>query len=186
MYSLGNRDGSQIDYNADAQFLQMVLKRKEVEYDVRLIKATEIPSWIKDDYNGTLPLLTYENKTIGNALEAAYILERSIPKNSLLRVSGVSVEEALNRTSNFFDIVTRYILNKDHTLELEYRENVMKELDKIDELIRSTPGKYLCGIDVTIADLYMLPRFFQAVIGLEHFKKTTIFHMDNDVERPVF
>jgi len=40
----------------------------------------------------------------------------------------------------------------------------------MDELLRTTPGYYSCGLEVTLADLYLAPQLFHASVALEHFK----------------
>jgi glutathione S-transferase len=59
-----------------------------------------------------------------------------------------------------------------------------KQLDIIDEILRSTPGQYLCGLEMTLADLYLLPQLFHAMVTLDHFKGIEFYHIQGDPTRP--
>ncbi len=162
----------------------MVMLRKGIRYEVRPVMATGMPQWLVDKHHGQLPAVVHQGVTVVGPLKIAEYFERNYPQNTLTRQGTYSYQEVLERVSGFFPALTAVITNKDRTLDTGLLEQLNAQLDLLDELIRSAPGKYLCGIDVTLADLYLTPRLFHAVAALQHFKGINIHRVGTDPLRP--
>ncbi len=163
----------------------MVLLKKGVNYVVRPISPATIPSWITEKHDGVLPLIIHEGTAMTGPMKIAEFIDQRYPQNSLTRHGVCSYQEVLEKTKNFFPSVESYILNKDILLDAMYHDAVVKELDIIEDQLVTTPGRYLCGVEMTLADLYLLPQLFHAMIALEKFKKFEAIVVDSDSPRPV-
>eukprot|EP01040_Poterioochromonas_malhamensis_P000195 gene194-203_t len=186
LYCKSNRDGKQIGDCPFSQFVQLVLLKKGVEYVVKPTLPSKKPDWLINKHNGALPTIHHRTKdiTISDSLKIAEYIEEQYPLSSLTRQGALSYQEALEKISNFFPTLSNYIKNKDDTKDPILLAAVEKELDNIDEILRSTPGRYLCGIDITIADLYITPQLFHALVAMDHFKKVDILNFNTDPIRP--
>lgn len=121
---------------------------------------------------------------MSGVMKAVDYLETTFP-NSTLMIPGVySFQDVLSKTENFYPALKRYICNSDFDLEPELELEFNRELDRVDELCRSAPGHYVCGLDLTMADLYLLPLLHSTRIALEHFKGTSILNYQNTLRRP--
>lgn len=165
--------------------IQMVLLKKGVNYVVKPVSPAKIPSWIINNHNSELPVILHEGSAMTGPLAIAEYIDQKYPQNSLTRQGICSYQEALEKTKNFFPAVKSFILNKDVLLDASFRNEVVKELNNIESLLISTPGRFLCGVEMTLADLYLLPQLFHAMVALEHFKKFEAVVVDGDSCRPV-
>ncbi len=153
----------------------MVLLKKGIRYNLKLIKPDSLPDWLIKDYNGKLPLLSHKGTFFTEPLGIAEYIEQIYPHTSLTRQGIYSYQEVLEKTADFYPTLKEYILNTDENKENSLKQKMSQQLDLIDELIRTTPGKYLCGLEMTLADLYILPQLFHAMVVLERFKVTEIY-----------
>jgi len=184
LYCKANKDGTQIGDCPFAQFVQLVLIKKGVSYAVKpTLPATKL-DWMIEKHNGQLPIIVHKDKSISDSLAIAEYLEKTFPHSSLTRQGAYSYQEVLEKTSNFFPSLKAAIINKDEAKDAPLLAAVEKELDTLDEIIRSTPGRYLCGIEQTLADLYLGPQLFHALIALEHFKGVEFYHLNGETTRP--
>lgn len=173
-----NRDGSQIGACPKSQFVQMVLLKKGISYKIFPTPSTE-------GNKNEVPALSHKGgEKITDALDIAEYIEKAFPHSSLTRQGTFSYQEVLERTSGFFPALSAYLTNKDTDSDPSLLDAVNKQLDVIDEVIRSTPGKFSCGLDLTLADLYLLPQLFHAVVGMSHFKQEEILNVGADPKRP--
>lgn len=160
--------------------------KKGLKYGIKPTLSSNKPSWLLEQYEGKLPCLVHNDKTIVESLAIAEYIEKSFPYNSLTRQGAYSYQEVLEKVSGLFPAVSACIKNTDPSKDAELIATVKSQLDILDELLRSTPGQYLCGIELTLADLYLLPQLFHAYVALDHFKDIEIFHVDGDPTRPAF
>jgi glutathione S-transferase len=77
----------------------------------------------------------------------------------------------LEKTAGFFPALSAFLKNKDASLDETMGSVVEAQLDILDEVIRSSPGQYVCGIEMTLADLYLAPQLFHATVAMDHFKQ---------------
>lgn len=119
-----------------------------------------------------------------DSLAIAEFIEKTYPQNSLTRQGAYSYQEVLEKTSSFFPTLSAFIKNKDEGKEKSLAADMEKQLDIIDEILRSTPGQYICGLEMTLADLYLLPQLFHAMVTLDHFKGIEFYHIEGDPTRP--
>ena len=90
----------------------------------------------------------------------------------------------MEKTAGFFPALSGLIKNKDESKDEALIAAIETQFDIIDEILRSTPGQYLCGLELTLADLYLLPQLFHAMVTLDHFKGVEFYHIEGDPTRP--
>jgi glutathione S-transferase len=178
-----NKDGTQIGDCPFAQFLQLVMLKKGLKYKLHPVSANNKPA-ILDQVGGKLPALVYKGKPQTDSLQIAEFIEKTYPHNSLTRQGSYSYQEVLEKTSGFFPALSAFIKNKDESKDASLQAAVDKQLDLLDELLRSTPGQFLCGVELTLADLYLVPQLFHAMVALEHFKDLQFYHVGTEPTRP--
>lgn len=155
----------------------MVLLKKGITYNVR-------PTVISAANKLEVPKLITPEMTLTNPLDIAEYIEKKYPHSTLTRQGVFSYQEVLEKSARFLPALSAYIVNKDAAKDAALLEGVNEQLDLLDEIIRSTPGKYVCGLDMTLADLYLLPQLFHAVVAMSHFKDEEILHLGCDPVRP--
>lgn len=158
--------------------------KKGISYDIKPTSPNNKPDWLVEKHKGKLPAIVHKGKVVTDSLGIAEYLEKAFPLNSLTRQGAYSYQEVLEKTSGFFPAVTAFIKNKDEAKDAELLADVEKNLDILDELLRSTPGQFLCGLELTLADLYLLPQLFHAVVAMDHFKEYEFYHIEGDFVRP--
>jgi glutathione S-transferase len=147
-------------YRVPVLVLQLVMLKKGIRYSVHPTLATRKPDWLVEKHSGAMPALVHKDKTLTDPLAIAEYLEKTYHHSSLTRQGAYSYQEVLERTTNFFPTLSAFILNKDATKDEELGAAVEAQLDIIDDIIKTTPGHYTCGIEMTLADLYLAPQLF--------------------------
>jgi glutathione S-transferase len=107
-----------------------------------------------------MPAIVHRDITMTDPMGIAEYLEKSYPHCSLTRQGVHSYQEVLEKTAGFFPALAAFIKNKDAANDVELGDAVEVQLDIIDGILRSTPGYYLCGVEQTLADLYLAPQLF--------------------------
>jgi glutathione S-transferase len=170
LYCKSNNDGSQIGDCPFAQFVQLVLQKKGLMYNIHPTLATDKPAFLVEKHEGKMPCLVHKGESMTDSLAIAEFLEKMYPEPNLSRAGLFSYSEVMQKTSGFFPALSAYIKNKDETVEESLKADISAQLDIIDEVLRSSPGKYLCGIEMSLADLYLTPQLFHAYVTMDHFK----------------
>lgn len=172
LYCKSNKDGTQIGDCPYAQFVQLVLLKKGLTYDTIPTPVKLIPEAV-----GQLPALVHKGRVITEVLSIAEYLEQAFPYSSLTRQGAYSYQEVIEKFSGFFPAISNFIRNKEVAKDDKLQAVVDEMLDSIDRIILSTPGAYICGNDLTLADLYLLPQLFHAMVAMKHFKEgLTVLH----------
>lgn len=184
LYCKSNRDGTQIGDCPFTQFIQLVLMKKGLKYSVIPTLPTSKPAWLQEKHEGKMPAIVHKGVSMTDSLSIAEYIEKTFPHSSLTRQGAYSYQEVLEKTSGFFPALSSFIKNKDASKDEELQKNIETQLDVIDEILRSTPGQYVCGIELTLADLYLLPLLFHAMVTLDHFKGVEFYHVEGDFTRP--
>jgi glutathione S-transferase len=166
---------------------QMVLVKKGVFYVKENVNISSMPEWLREDHGAQLPCLRNQNTILTEPLQIAEHVERCYPHKSLAKMGTFSYQEVLDRTSTFFPTVRACVAAfEDQNIKTrddisphnkEILNVILQELEKVDALVRSTPGRYLGGVDMTLADLRMTPYLFRTVVAVEHFFKHPILHI---------
>lgn len=176
LFCAAGADGRSIADCPDVQFVQMVLLKKGVFFETRSVR---LEGWQSPMQN--FPYLRHHNDNISGALLMAKHVERCYPHKSLLKLGKYTCDEALEIVEPFFGRVVKLISEIDSQgvgakngfdLSPQNRQRFaafLGELEILDMFLRSSPGQYLCGLDMTLADLYLAPRLFRALIAAEHF-----------------
>ena len=159
--------------------MQLVLLKKGIPYKVIPTQMDKLPAGVTQ-----LPSLVHKGETVIDSLAIAEYIEKAFPHTSLTRQGAYSYQEVLEKSSAFFPSLSAFIKNKDDSKDPALQAAVEGQLDILDEIIRSTPGQYVCGIELTLADLYLLPQLFHAMIAMEHFKDVEYYHMEGEPTRP--
>lgn len=181
LYLKSNADGTQIGDCPYAQFLQLVMLKKGLKYKLHPVKSDSKPASL-DSVGGKLPALQYKGKMMADSLQIAEFIEKTYPHNTLTRQGSYSYQEVLEKTNGFFPAVSALIKNKDEGKDAALKAAVEKQLDQLDELIRSTPGQFICGVELTLADLYLTPQLFHAMVACEHFKDLECMRVGGNTE----
>lgn len=184
LYCKGNNDGTQIGDCPFAQFVQLVLLKKGIKYDVKPTLSANKPAWITENHSGKLPLLLHKDVALTDSLAIAEYIEKNFPHSSLTRQGAFSYQEVIEKTAEFFPALKAYVVNKDEAKDESLQAAVDHQLNILDEIIRSTPGQYICGIELTLADLYILPQLFHAMVAMDHFKGVEFYHISGEPTRP--
>jgi len=184
LFCKSNKDGTQIGDCPFAQFIQMVLMKKGVKYTTFPTLSNEKPEWLTSKHEGRMPALMHKDTSMVDSLAIAEYLEKSFPHTTLTKQGAFSYQEVLEKTSGFFPALSAYIKNTDDGKDAELLTAVNNQLDIIDEVLRSAPGKFLCGMDLTLADLYLLPQLFHAMVTMNHFKEEDFYNVSGDSQRP--
>ena len=184
LYCKSNRDGTQIGDCPFAQFIQLVLLKKGIRYSVHPTLSSQKPAWLVEKHEGKLPALFVKGAALTDSLAIAEFIEKTYPQNSLTRQGAFSYQEVLEKTAGFFPALSGLIQNKDESKDEALIAAIETQFDIIDEILRSTPGQYLCGLELTLADLYLLPQLFHAMVTLDHFKGVEFYHIEGDPTRP--
>jgi len=184
LYCKSNKDGTQIGDCPFAQFIQLVMLTKGLRYTVKPTLSSNKPAWLLEKHDGKMPALMHKGETLTDSLAIAEYLEKTFPHKTLTRQGAYSYQEVLEKTSGFFPSLSAFIKNKDPAQEEALHAAVEQQLDLLDELIRSTPGQFICGIEKTLADLYLAPQLFHATVAMDHFKDVEVLHIEGDPVRP--
>jgi len=184
LYCKSNKDGKQIGDCPYAQFVQLVMLRKGILYQTIPVLPSKKPDWLVKDHGGKLPAIVHKGNVVTESVAIAEYIEKSYPHNALSRQGALTYQEVIQKTAGFFPSLKEYIINKDAARDVELLAKVDAQLDIIDEILRSTPGYYLCGLEMNMADLYILPQLFHAVVAMDLFKGVEIYHIDGEFQRP--
>ena len=184
LYLKSNGYGTQIGDCPFGQFIQMVIQKKGLRYNIHPTLGDKKPDFITSTHDGKMPCLVHKGESMTDSLAIAEFLEREYPHNSLTRQGAYSYQEVLEKASGFFPALSACIKNKEDSKDESLIAAVESELDKLDEIIRSTPGQYACGLEMTLADLYLLPQLFHAMVTLAHFKDIEFYHVGTEPTRP--
>jgi len=184
LFCKSNKDGTQIGDCPFTQFLQLVLLKKGIKYNIKPTLPDAKPAWLLEKFDGKMPALVHKGQTMVDSLAIAEFIEKTYPHSSLTRQGAYSYQEVLEKTSGFFPALSALIKNKDSSKDADLLSKVESQLDLLDEIIRSTPGKYICGVEITLADLYLVPQLFHAMVTLEHFKGVEFYHVSGEATRP--
>jgi glutathione S-transferase len=152
-----------------------MLSKKEVPYETQLVSPLKIPDWILEEHDGVLPVLLHNNFSSSSPIDIARYLDETFPDVPLNRSEVHDVLEILKRTSSVYPALSEFIANVDETRENKLRNDAFSQLDMLDDFIVRTPGRYLCGYDLTWVDFFLMPQLFHASVGMKHFKKVEIF-----------
>ena len=158
--------------------------KKGIKYNIHPTLPGNKPDWLTSKHEGKLPCIVHKGNSMVDSIAIAEYLERTFPHNSLTRQGAYSYQEILEKTSGFFPALAAFLKNKDSSRDASLRSSLEAQLDSLDELLRSTPGQYMCGIEMTLADLYLLPQLFHAVVALDRFKDMEIYHVTGNPVRP--
>ena len=158
--------------------------KKGLNYKLHPTLPSNKPTWLNEKHDGKLPALLHKGNSMVESLAIAEFIEKTYPHNSLTRQGAYSYQEVLEKTSGFFPALAAFIKNKDASKDADLQKAVESQLDVIDEILRTTPGQYICGIELTLADLYLTPLLFHAMVTLEHFKGVEYYHINCDPTRP--
>lgn len=134
--------------------------KKGIRYTVLPTLPSMKPDWLVQKHHGALPAIVHKDTVLTDPLAIAEYLEKTYPHSSLTRQGAYSYQEVLEKTAGFFPALTAYIKNQDVTRDAELGDAVEAQLDIIDAILRSTPGYYTCGVEMTLADLYLAPQLF--------------------------
>jgi len=172
LYVTSRKDGTGVGDCPFCQFAQLVLLRKGVRYTI----LPTLPS--SSGKTPKLPTLAHKGQFIMDVMDIAEYIEKSYPHTSLTRQGAYSYQEVLEKTAGFYPALSTLLRNKEVSQDAKLGAAVEAQLDLLDELVRTSPGQFLCGKEMTLADLYLAPQLYHAVVAMPHFKQTEVLHLD--------
>jgi glutathione S-transferase len=186
LYCKSNRDGRQIGDCPFAQFIQLVMQKKGIQYNVIPTLPSRRPDWILEEHDGRMPVILNKinDESVSDPIAIAKYIEDLYPHASLIKNGTITYHDVLEKTSNFYPTLTKFLLNTKEENDPVLWKEMEAQLELIDEILRSTPGKYICGIDCNLADLYLTPLLWNAMVSIDVFKKIEILNMGTDPIRP--
>jgi glutathione S-transferase len=178
----------------------MVLIKKGVFYVAKNVLPDTVPDFLlsampADRLNVPFPLpcLHHQNQTYISPMVIAEHIDKHYPHKSLTKVGMYSYQEILDKTAQFYpkikecmaafedqNIKTRHDISS-HNQQL--LGTILSELEKLDQFLRTTPGHYFGGLDMTLADLYITPLLFRTVVAVEHFFKYPVLRVYSALTR---
>jgi glutathione S-transferase len=165
--------------------LQMMLIHKEIPFESILISPLLIPPGIAaPPLNGRLPSLVHKDFRSSDPIEAARYLEAAFPDISLSQPSASDCDAIYAKVHSLYPAFYKYIVNKDAGLDDALRISAFTELDRVDQLLQRTPGRYIGGVDMTWVDLLLAPTLFHIAVGSEHIKGSKVYNYQYTPTRP--
>ena len=135
--------------------------KQNIRYTVVPTLPSKRPDWLLENHDGVMPAMSYRDEIfLSGPLVIAEYLDKKYPLIPLTKQGAYNYTEVLDWTKDFFPSLTACIKNKDPETEPALREEVHRQLDIIDNILRTSPGRYLCGIEQTLADFDLTPRLF--------------------------
>lgn len=158
--------------------------KKNIKFKDMYVVPIDLPEFIRDKHNGELPVVIHEGKEMTGVLQIADYLEEKYPNVTMKINSTLTYNQVLEKTATVYPMLVKYITNKDPVLESTLAYEWDKQLDLIDELCRSTSGRYVSGFDLNMADYYLLAILHSAQIAMQHFKGKKMLQHELDPIRP--
>lgn len=170
----------------------MLLLHKQVDYHGTPVLPSNIPSILSQPQPTSAPAnltaLVHKGIVITGPMKIAEYLEHNLPSHSLIKSStGQNTKkyhEIIQQFQSFYPLLTKYLINNNQSMEETYAKEIEGYFDELDLLLRSTPGQYICGLEKTIADFYLLPQLYIAFVCLDHYKGMNLLLKKEEIKRP--
>eukprot|EP00540_Astrosyne_radiata_P004296 CAMPEP_0116834720 /NCGR_PEP_ID=MMETSP0418-20121206/7143_1 /TAXON_ID=1158023 /ORGANISM="Astrosyne radiata, Strain 13vi08-1A" /LENGTH=281 /DNA_ID=CAMNT_0004464301 /DNA_START=78 /DNA_END=923 /DNA_ORIENTATION=+ len=179
LYTKAGPDGESLGDCPFSHYIQMVLREKDLEYEVEPCTQSTKPRWLIDFYGGKMPALQHKDECYTESDVIAQYLDFFFQEPPLT-LSKASTAIAKNATEGFFPAVAQYLK---HTLDgdeddLERKANLEKVLERLNTHLEQEgrTGPYLVdnGEKITLQDCALAPKLYHMKIGLKAFKDNAI------------
>jgi glutathione S-transferase len=195
LYVKAGQDGISVGDCPFAHYIRLVLEEKGLEYDVKPSVGDTKPNWLVEHYDGKLPALQHRKECYVESGVIAEYLDFFFPTPSLKakdKNKAAAAEEAID---GLFPAVAKYLKTDGDDQLLE---NLQTALTKLETYLseEAAEGDYLCGDNVCMLDLGLMPKLYHLQVGIEGFKDgvpsmTTAYplvsaYMERATARPSF
>ena len=145
-----------------SQRAMMAFVLKGIPYTPKLISlGPDKPSWFLDlNPAGTVPVYVKGDKVVPDSGEIVAYLEKTSP-NPSLKVD--QVPEAIRNLK--FGKLFGLVKNKDPSLDEEKKNELVEELEKLDNVLKSSSGEFVLGNEPSAADCDLLPKLHHARVA---------------------
>lgn len=167
LYLKAGPDGTSVGDCPFAHFIRLVLEEKGLEYDLKPSVAETKPNWLIEHYDGKMPALQHRKECYVESGVIAEYLDFFFATPSLKakdKNKAAAAEEAID---GLFPAVAKY-LKTDGDDEL--LGNLQTALTKLETYLSETGEDYLCGDNVCMLDLGLMPKLYHLQVGIEGFK----------------
>lgn len=170
-----------------AHFVRLVLEEKGLEYDLKPCGGVadnnsdnHKPNWLVEHYDGKMPALQHRKECyVESGVIAEYLdfffptpsLKASVSAKGATTATTAAAEEAID---GFFPAMAKYLKSTsdadsdEHVLLLENLKTALFRLETY--LSRPDGTDYLCGDNVCLLDLGLIPKLYHLQVGIEGFK----------------
>jgi len=169
LYIKAGPDGTSVGDCPFAHYVRAVIAFKGLHCTVHPCTKDTKPQWLVEKHAGKMPCLVNGDDIITESSDIAVYLDKTHPEPPL--ASGPQVDQISQQISGFFPAMARFVKSVEHSQELE--DKLLVELETLDNLVAESKGAYLCGDQVSLADLAIAPKLFHLKTTLEEFSSDT-------------
>jgi len=164
LYIKAGPDGESVGDCPFAHYVRAVLETKGLQYKVYPCTKETKPAWLLDDHQGKMPCLRDGSEIITESSVIVDYLEEKYPEP---QVRGADDEEMFAATAGLFPAIAKFIKKAEHDPELE--ANLVAELGRLDVLLKTSKGPFLCGLNASMCDLSLGPKLYHLRTTINHF-----------------
>mmetsp|Transcript_23255 Transcript_23255/g.33803 ORF Transcript_23255/g.33803 Transcript_23255/m.33803 type:complete len:305 (-) Transcript_23255:250-1164(-) len=189
LYAKAGPDGESPGDCPFAHYVQLVLHHKGLQFELKPREPDNKPQWLVKHYEGKMPCLVHDGEAYTESSLIADYLEFFFPEPPLTVDTDVDAHVKANeKVSGLFPALARYIKNLDESQDPELWEELEKQLGVVDEVLKEAgEGGFLCGSQITLADLALIPKLYHAQVTIAEFKNkelpSQLGHLDSYIKR---
>jgi len=157
LYLKAGPDGQCVGDCPFAHYVRAVMAFKNLDCSLAPCTAESKPSWLVEDHGGKMPCLKAGDKVI---TESSVIVEHINKEHPPLIPSGEEVKE---KVSGLFPAMARLAKSLGPNPELE--EKLVEAVLQLSSLL-SSPGPWLLGETLSLADLALAPQLYHLTVTL--------------------
>ena len=151
----------------------MVLKHKEIPFDLTEIDLENKPDWFHEvSPYGKVPALKvgddavlYESAIINEYLDEAYPERPLLSGDPLIRAGQRILIDYIS--NKFIPLFYKLLLNQDKEAQEGYKQEILACFDYFEELLKSSA--WLSGDEFSLTDVSLLP-WFERLVVLERYR----------------
>ncbi|CAN8234666.1 unnamed protein product [Cochlearia groenlandica] len=160
------------DVLGDCPFSQRVLltlEEKKLPYKIHLINVSDKPQWFLDiSPQGKVPVMKLDGEWVSDSDVIVELLEKKFPEPSLK-----TPPEFASVGSKIFGCFVAFLKSKDGDKDGSEKA-LVDALEALENHLKSHPGPYVAGENVTAVDLSLAPKLYHLEVVLGHYKKWSV------------
>lgn len=170
LYIKAGPDGQSVGDCPFAHFVRAVIAFKGLQCKVIPCTQATKPAWLVADHAGKMPCLKNNQDIFTESSDIAVYLDKTFPQPAFF--SGPEVDHISSKIAGTFPALAKFVKTVEFQPELE--QKLLAEIEKLDQVLGSSGGKYLCCDTVSMADLSLAPKLFHLKTTLTEFSPTTL------------